>query len=116
MQLYFFIRSLSQSSDVFEIFADNFEPYLDKITNKNPNLLVILGDFNSKSSNWYKYNITYESWKIDAIMSQFGLKHLIQEPTYILTNSSSNINLIFTSQPNIVMESGVHSSLHQNFS
>ena len=116
MQLYFFIRSLSQSSDVFEIFADNFEPYLDKITNKNPNLLVILGDFNSKSSNWYKYNITYESWKIDAIMPQFGLKHLIQEPTHILTDSSSNINLIFTSQPNIVMESGVHSSLHQNFS
>ena len=51
MQLYFFIRSLSQSSDVFEIFADNFEPYLDKITNKNPNLLVILVDFNAKSSN-----------------------------------------------------------------
>ena len=46
--------------------------------------------------------------------SQFGLKQLIQESTHILTDSSSCIDLIFTSQPNLVMESGVHSSLHQN--
>ena len=57
---------------------------------------------------------TYEGSKIDAITSQFGLKQLIQEPTHILTDSSSSIDLIFTSQPNLVMELGVHSSLHQN--
>ena len=46
--------------------------------------------------------------------SQFGLQQLIKEPTHILTNSSSCINLFFTSQPNLAMESGVYSSLHQN--
>ena len=108
-------RSPSQSLDVFEKFADNFELNLDKVTNKNPYLIVILGDFNAKSSNWYKHDTTtYEGSKIDAITSQFGLKQLIQEPTHILTDSSSCIDLIFTSQPNLVMESGVHSSLHQN--
>ena len=111
----------SQSSDVFEKFADNFEPNLDKITNKNPYLIVILDDkckvidVNAKSYSWYKHDTTtYEDWKIDVIKSQFGLKHLIQEATHILTDSSSCINVIFTSQPNLVMESGVHSSLHQN--
>ena len=65
----------NQSHDVFEKFADNFELNLDKITNKNPYLTVILGDFNAKSSNWYKHDTTtYECSKIDAITSQFSLQ------------------------------------------
>ena len=39
---------------------------------------------------------------------------VIKEPTYILDNSSSCIDLIFTSQANLLIESGVHSSLHSN--
>ena len=63
---------------------------------------------NAKLSNWYKRDTTtYEGSKIDAITSQFGLKQLIQEPTHILTDSSSCIDVIFTSQPNLVTESGV---------
>ena len=42
------------------------------------------------------------------------MNQLIQEPTHILNSSSSCIDLIFTSQPNLVMESGIHSSLHSN--
>ena len=38
---------------------------------------------------------------------------MINEPTHILPVSSSCIDLIFVFQPNLVMESGVHSSLHQ---
>ena len=33
---------------------------------------------------------------------------------HIIEDSSSCIDLIFISQPNLVMESGVHSSLHPN--
>ena len=107
--------SPSQSSDTFEDFANNLELNLDKIANRGPYLLVALGDFNVKSSNWYKHDkTTYEGSKIDAITSQFGLQQLIKEPTHILTDSSSCIDLLFTSQSDLVMESGVHSSLHQN--
>ena len=75
----------------------------------------MLGDFNAKSSNWYKHDkTTYEGSKIEAITSQLGLKQLIQEPTHILPNSSSCIDLVFRSQPNLVMASGVHFSLHEN--
>ena len=110
--------SSSQSSETFEDFADNFELNLDKIficyQFTSPYLSVVL-DFNVKSSNWYKHNkTTYEGSKIDAITSQFGLQQLIKEPTHVLTDSSSCIDLLFTSQHNLVMESGVHSSLHQN--
>ena len=39
---------------------------------------------------------------------------LINEPAHLLENSSSCIDLIFTSQPNFVVESGVHPSIHLN--
>ena len=45
---------------------------------------------------------------------QFGLQQVIKEPTHLAANSSLCIDLIFTPQPNLVMESGFHSSLHPN--
>ena len=38
-------RSPNQSHDIFETFVYNLELNLDTIANKNPNLIVILGDF-----------------------------------------------------------------------
>ena len=37
---------------------------------------------------------------------------LVNEPTRIQTNSSCCIDLIFTDQPNLSVNSGVHASLH----
>ena len=112
LQLY---RSSSQTRDIFEAFVDDFELTLDSIINKNPFLIVALGDFNAKTTNWYKNDInSYDGLKIDTITSQFSLQQLVNEPTHLTVNSSSCIDLIFTSQPNLQMESGVHSSLYPN--
>ena len=108
-------RSPSQSQDVFESFCENFERTLDNLAQNNPFLLVAIGDFNAKSTNWCANDQTsFEGNKIEHITSQFGLSQIINEPTHILDSSSSCIDLIFTSQPNLVIESGVHPSLHQN--
>ena len=40
--------SPSQTRDIFERFADNFELTLNKVINKNPILIVVLGDLNAK--------------------------------------------------------------------
>ena len=40
------------------------------------------------------------------------MKQLIAEPTHVLENSSSCIDLMFTNQPNLIMDTGVHPSLH----
>ena len=39
---------------------------------------------------------------------------MIKKPTHILDTSSSCIDLIFTSQPDLIIESGVNPSLHLN--
>ena len=39
---------------------------------------------------------------------------LINEPTHFIRNSRSCIDVIFTDQPNLFLETGVHPSLHEN--
>ena len=108
-------RSPSQTQDEFEIFLKNFELTLDKICENNPFMTVVLCDFNAKYNNWCKADITsLDRSKIGTIASNYGLNQLIQEPTPTLNSSSSCIDIIFTSEPNLVMESGIHSSLYSN--
>ena len=85
---------------------------LDSVRVNNP---VVLGDFNAKSSLWYNNDITtYEGFKTDGVTSKFGLQQIIKDPTHFIGHSSLCIDLIFIAQPNLVMKSGVPSSLHAN--
>ena len=71
-----------------------------------------MDDFNAPLSNWCKYDIwNNEGVQIDSVTSIHDLEQLLYEPTHILSNSSSCIDLIFTSQRNLVVDSGTHPSL-----
>ena len=81
----------------------------------NPFLTVISCYFNAKTILWCNSEITtYDGSKIDGVTSQSGLEQIIKEPMHIFGDSSSFIDLIFTTKPNLVTESGVHSWLHPN--
>ena len=92
--------------------------YLENLAQKNPFLVVAIGDCNVKSSNWYCQDKTsFEGDAIENFTSQFGWHHwstMAKELTHTLDTSSLCIDLIFTSQPNLIIESGVHLSLHSN--
>ena len=108
-------RSPNQSQDEFETFTNNLELILDKIFEANSFSVIVPGDFNAKLSQWYKNDkAATEGSKIVNSTFQYGLKQIINRPAHVPNNSSSCIDLLFTSQPNLVMESGVHSSLHSN--
>ena len=80
-----------------------------------PSFTTILGDFNARSKSWYPDDITSpESTDIDSLTTVHGLQQLISEPTHLFPNSLSCIDLIFTDQPNLLVDSGVHPSLHPN--
>ena len=82
---------------------------------RNLFLLVVIGDFNAKSTHWCSQNsINFEGITIENVTSQFVLSQIIKEATHILESSSLCIDLIFTTQTNLVIESGVHPSLHPN--
>ena len=58
---------------------------------------------------WYTHDKTsHEGNEIENVTAQFGLQQLVKELTHISNTSSSCIDLIFTSQQNLVTDSGVH--------
>ena len=88
---------------------------LETLAQEGSFLTTVIGDFNAKSTNWYSHDKTsFEGSTIESVTSQSDTSQLINEPTHLLKNSSSCIDLMFTSQPNIVVELGVHPSLHPN--
>ena len=81
---------------------------------ENPYAVVLSGDFNCRSTQWWdKENENEEGRCFDPLISDLGLHQLINEPTHIIGEHRSCIDLILTNQPNIFLEAGVHPSLHE---
>ena len=105
-------RSPSESVNEFDDFLVNFEKLLNQISQLKSSFLVILGDFNARSRSWWCEDITYhEGIQLESLTISCGLYQLISDPTHLLRNSSSCIDLIFTDQPNLVVDS-VHPDCH----
>ena len=105
-------RSPSQSLEEFENFKNGWENTILSINNSNPFLTIFLGDFNARNTLWWGGDvINSEGLDLNELTSHYNLHQLINTPTHILPNSESCIDLIFTSQPNLISESGVHASL-----
>ena len=78
--------------------------------------VLIIGDFNVKSCNWSINDIaTPKRDQIDSVASLYEIKQHISELTHSLEHSSRYIDLYFTKQPNIVIDSGVDSSLRSKY-
>ena len=63
-------RSPSQSKDEFDQFLLNFEQLTSDRMNQNLHFILVTGDFNLRSSSWWKNDVTTsESNQVDAITS-----------------------------------------------
>ena len=114
---YFFAviyRSPSQGPEEFDNFTINFELMLSKMHAENPFCVIITGDFNCRSTQWWENDIENNEGRLfEPLASDNGLHQLISEPTHLMGESKSCIDLILTDQPNLITESGVHPSLHE---
>ena len=73
-----------------------------------PYMIVALGYFNAQTKIWYESSETTHEWiNMDRVTSQFRFKRLTHQPTHIIGETSSCIDIICTSQPNLVIESGI---------
>ena len=81
-------------------FSSNFENHL---------FTIIVGDFNARpSARWTRDKTTTEHTQLESLTTVHGLHQLISKPTHLLPQSSSCIDLMFTEQPNLIVDSGVH--------
>ena len=75
---------------------------------------IITGDFNARSTKWWKLDKeNLEGREINIITRAAGYSQLINQPTHITKDSLSCIDLIFTSNPNLINSSGVEMSLFE---
>ena len=110
-------RSPWQFQDDSEHFSEKNEINLESFVQKYRFLVVLITDFKTKLKKkkkiWYKNDkSSFERNIIKNVIWHFGLQ-IIKEPTHILNNSSCT-DLIFTSQADLLMESGMDPSMHSN--
>ena len=105
--------SIKYGTQEFDNFLNNFHELYSKIKNENPFSVFFTGDFNGHNQQWWPGgDTTAEGNSIEELTSNLGITQLINEPTNFEPNKNpSCIDLIFTDQPNLVMESGTRSSL-----
>ena len=108
-------RSPSQTSYEFVTFISNLEKLLINITSFDPHFVILFGHFNAKSKSWSVNDTkTEEGTILEILTSLYEMKQLISAPRHILQHSSSYIDFIFFTQSNLVIDSGIHPSLHQS--
>ncbi|CAC5401986.1 unnamed protein product [Mytilus coruscus] len=72
---------------------DKVETSLDMALNDNKDNIIVSGDFNENQLN-------ISNSKVKALLNQFSLTQMIDEPTHFTENSTSLIDLIMTSNVN----------------
>ena len=97
----------------FETFKSDFTMLHNNIRKENPFAMFFTGDFNCRSKLWWiDGGNNLEGDEFEELSSQMGLYQLINEPTNFEPNRNPTcIDLTFTDQPNIVLDSGIRPSL-----
>ena len=106
-------RSPSQSSAEFHNFCNGLESTISNIRLESPFCSIVLGDFNARNSTWWNGDIDNACGvELGSLSTLSGYSQLICDPTNFEPNKAATcVDLIFTDQPNLVAESGVHPSL-----
>ena len=97
--------------------CDNFFKILSNIQEVRSTFADIPGDFNARSKSWWYMDITSsEGSQIDSLTATYCLWDFISDPIHTLPSSSTCIDLIISDQPSLIVNNGVHPSLHTNIS
>ena len=108
-------RSPNQTADETNVFLSGFEQTCSSIALESPLCSFVIGDINAKCTNWWKEGSNNLcGLELHNLATLLGFSQLINEPTNFEPNKSAScIDLIFASQPNLVLESGIHPSLYK---
>ena len=94
------------TNDEFDLFLDRLPLTVDRIKNCKPRCIVITGDFNCRSKQWWPGDVELpEESALDEFIESNNLSQLIDKPTNI---RMSCLDLIITDQPNLFVDFGVH--------
>ena len=106
-------RSPSQSHEELDTFCSNLDPLLSNINNNHPNCSILIGDFNAKSSKWCSSDKDNKAGcELDNITTSACYSQMIDKSTHFINESSSCIDLIFSSNPSLTKNCGIEHSIY----
>ena len=77
-------RSPNQNSENFNLFQENLQKVIDSMKDLRPHTIVITGDFNCRSSQWWPGDRNLpEGVVLDQLFESNNLTQLIDQPTNI---------------------------------
>ena len=100
----------SYSANVFlrNAFLTNIETSIELVKLSNPDVIVMLGDFNDKCIDWHLPHANSEVGnKLVDILDQNNLYQIVKEPTRYSDNGAHLLDLIITDSPHLFLNSGV---------
>ena len=87
---------------------EHFQFVINMMIDKDPESIIILGDFNDRCLNWHDSHSQSElGTKLRDCVSGNLLFQIIEEPTHYAPNSNSLLDLIITDSPGYILDSGV---------
>ena len=94
--LTYIYRSPSQNHEEFQNFCAKFDTFLKNMNDEFPICSVVTGDFNSRSSGWWKNHITNSAGlELHSLTSSAGYTQIMDKPTHAVNSSMSCIDLVF---------------------
>ena len=90
-----------------DTYCAKLETTMNNVSNENPSMIILSGDFNAKSRSFWEDEPTENiaGKKLAKFMLDNQLEELIKEATHF-RNSPTCIDLIFTNQPNYFVDFG----------
>ena len=101
-------RPPGQNRDEQNTFFSNLEMSFEMAKQSDFDVIVLLGDFNDKCTDWNLPHVSSEVGnKLADMLIQNNLYQIITEPTHYSENSASLLDLIITDSPHMFLTSGV---------
>ena len=107
-------RSPSQVYKNLKSFCSSLNSLLSNINDQHHACSIVIEDLNAKCSKWctiYKDNT--EGHEIDSIATTAGHSQMINKPTHFINESSSCIDLIFSSNTSFIKNCRSELSIHE---
>ena len=100
----FVYRTPSQTVDEFNLFLDRLELTVENIQAKKPDCIIITGNFNRRTQQWWSGDIEDPH---GTALDDFIQSKNLSQPKHIINDSSFCIDLIITSHPFLFVEQGI---------
>ena len=101
-------RSPNQNQEQFESFCKNLIDVLSGINNQQPTCSILVGDFNAKWSKWYSSDKDRKAGQgINTFTTTSGYTQMIGQPTHIMNDQSSCIDVFFATNSKLLCDVGV---------